>query len=112
VADFSVHADRLSAEADERLGDLIRYAVDGVNGGEFVDMKARVFPVEPPAGWRGSDEAQGGWRLRIAMEKVAKPALTDRIQCDAILGTGTNYRPVSSNPMRDGRYWLIDLQKV
>lgn len=112
MAEFSVHADRLSAEADERLGDLIRYAVDGANGGDFIDMKARIIPIEPVAGFQRMDEAEGLYRLRVAMAKVVQPSRDDRVQCAAILGAGVDYRPMAKNPMRDGRYWLVDLQKV
>lgn len=106
--DFSVHADRLDAEADNRLGDLIQYSISGA---AFVDMKARVFPVEPPQSWKGADEAQGGWRMRINSSLVPQPSRADRIKCARVFGD-LQYRPIDKSPTRDGRYWLVDLQKV
>jgi hypothetical protein len=114
VDDFSVHADRLSAEADTRLGDLIQYAIAGASGGDYVTMKARLATNEQPISPRGfarMDEAQSGWRLRIAAALVPHPKISDRIKCAAILGDAV-YRPVAADPVRDGRYWLVDLQKV
>lgn len=113
--DFAAHATRLSAEADSRLGDLIRYAVNGENGGAFVDMRGRISANETPlgtgfGGLQRRDEMLGGWRLRIAKDLVTKPAMTDRIECAAILD-GV-YRPMAADPVSDGRYWLVDLQKV
>lgn len=108
MADFAAHADRASAEADARLGDLILYARNGEN---FAEMKGRVLAAEPAMGWKAPDEAQGGWRLRIAKANVPLPSLNDRIQCAAILGDA-EYRPVAKNPIDDGRYWIIALQKV
>lgn len=110
--DFAVHAAALSAEADVRLGDLLSYAIDGQNGGSYVAMKGRITAAEPASGWQQGDEIRGTWRLRIAKALVPRPTIRDRIQCETILGAGRVYRPVSSNPIDDGRYWLVDLQKV
>jgi hypothetical protein len=58
------------------------------------------------------DEAQGGFRLRVAKDKVPQPSKDDRVKCAAVLGAGAIYRPMAKEPMHDGRYWLVDLQKV
>lgn len=112
MAEFADHAERLSAEADNRLGDLILYAIDGGDGGAYVSMKARVFAAEPSRGWNKADEMQGGWRLRVAKVLVPLPSKDDRLQCEAVLGAGTVWRPIATDPISDGRYWLVDLQKV
>lgn len=112
MVDFDVHADRLRAEADTRLGDSILYAVNGATGGDFVAMKARLMEAEPPAGWEPRDEMQGGWRLKIAKALVAKPSKADRIQCDPILGAGLQYRPTAKDPVDAGRYWFVDIERV
>ncbi len=112
MVDFSVHADRLSAEVDNRLGDVVSYAVGGANGGAYINIKARVFAAEPTRGWEKGDEMRGGWRLRVAKVHVPLPSIADRIQCEPILGAGEVYRPVSKDPINDGRYWLVDLQRV
>lgn len=112
MVDFAVHAAALSAEADNRLGDSILYAVDGASGGAYVAMKARIMEAEPTHGFDRTDEMRGGWRLKIAKVHVPAPSLRDRLQCDAILGTAIIYRPVATDPVDAGRYWLIDLQKV
>jgi hypothetical protein len=109
--DFAVHADALSAEADNRLGDLIQYAIDGEAGANFVPVKGRITAAEPAAGWQAQDEAQGVWRLRIAKDVVPQPSKRDRLTCAPILGADT-YRPMSKNPIDDGRYWLVDIQRV
>lgn len=110
--DFAAHAAALSDAADEHLGDLIEYAVAGESGAPFVPLKGRIFAVEPPTNWAATDEMQGGWRLRIAKDKVPNPSKADRLRCSPILGDGTVYRPGPKNPIDDGRYWLVDLQKV
>lgn len=110
--DFAVHAAKLSAEADNRLGDSILYGIGAAVGGDLVPMKGRIFASESASGFGSIDEPAGGWRLRIAKDKVARPSLSDRLQCDAILGEGTTWRPAGKDPIDDGRYWLVDLQKV
>jgi hypothetical protein len=113
VVDFSDHADRLSAEADNRLGDLIQYAIG--TGGDFVDMRGRIFANEEtitPRSFNRMDEVQSGWRLRIAAALVPNPSKDDRLKCARIFGEDVAYRPVPAVPIRDGRYWLVDLQKV
>ncbi len=110
--DFAVHAAALSAEADNRLGDSILYGVQAAVGGEMVPMKGRIVSPETLRGFGAIDEAAGGWRLRIAKALVPAPSRDDRLQCDAILGEGTTWRPVSKDPIDDGRYWIVDLQKV
>lgn len=113
--DFTVHADRLSAEADTRLGDLIQYAIDGASGGAYAAIKGRLVANEQPViprGFERMDEIQSQWRLRVAAEAVPTPTKNDRVKCDAMLGVGQVYRPIGADPIRDGRYWLIGLQKV
>lgn len=109
MVDFAVHAARLSAEVDNRLGDLIQYAAGA--GAAFVEMKGRVFVADASTGLDPIDEAENRWRLRIAKGKVPAPSKADRIKCSTILGNVT-YRPVAKDPISDGRYWLVDLQKV
>lgn len=111
MVDFAVHADRLSAEADNRLGDSILYAPAGATGGDYVAIKGRIEAAEPTEGWSARDEAQGMWRLRVAKDVVPLPSKDDRLQCAAILGDAT-YRPMAKDPISDGRYWLVDLQRV
>lgn len=112
MVDFAVHADRLVAEADNRLGDLVSYAIGGASGGAYINIKARIYAAEPTKGWEKTDEMRGGWRLRVAKVLVPSPSKDDRLQCEAILGAGNVYRPIARDPMDDGRYWLVDLQRV
>lgn len=109
--DFAVHAARMDDVADEALGDVVLYAVDGANGAPYVEMKARILQADPAAGWESQDEAKGIRRLRIARSKVENPSRDDRVQCTAKLGPDT-YRPANKSPVIDGRYWLVDLQRV
>ena len=109
--DFSVHADRLSAEADNRLGDLIQLAVE--SGGAYGPVRGRIFSSDDsPGGLDRIDESRGGWRLRIAKAVLPQPSKENRIKCDAILGAGAVYRPMAKDPINDGRYWLVDIEKV
>lgn len=111
---FAVHAERASTEAMARLGDLIQYA-SGV-GGAFVAMQARIFSgtgdvFHQLRGLQKTDESLDVWRLRVAKELVPQPSRDDRVKCQRILGDVV-YRPMAKDSITDGRYWLIDLQKV
>jgi hypothetical protein len=106
--DFAGHAAVLSTEADARLGDLIQYSVDGA---AFIDVKARIYSAEPTNDWAKNDEIRGAWRLRIAKAVVPSPSKNDRLTCIPILGD-LLYRPIAKDPIDDGRYWLVDLEKV
>lgn len=108
---FSDLAAQLDAEADARLGDSILYAVDGANGGAYIAIQGRIFATDPPAGFQKMDEARGIWRMRVAKVVVPSPNKEDRLQCVPVLGDGT-WRPTNKNPVDDGRYWLVDLQRV
>jgi hypothetical protein len=115
VDDFSVHASLLANEADDRLGDLIQYAINGALGGNYVAIKGRLVANEQPViprGFERMDEIQSQWRLRVSAANVPSPTKNDRVQCDAILGAGETYRPVAADPIRDGRYWLVGLQRA
>lgn len=100
---------------DNRLGDLIQYAANGAAGGDYVDMRGRILTSEGMPSFRGGlqriDEVRGGWMLRVAKDLVPAPSKNDRVKCASMLGDDV-YRPIGSDPIGDGRYWLVELQKV
>lgn len=76
-----------------------------------MEIRGRIRANEPPAFSDRQDQARQGWRLRVSKSVVPNPSMQDRLQCPAILGDDT-YRPVGPKPIGDGRYWLVDIQKV
>jgi hypothetical protein len=86
------------------------YSTDG--GAAFTVIKGRITAAEANTFAAGRlDEAQGHWQLRVSKDVVPDPNKDHRIQCAPILGADT-YRPTGRDPISDGRYWLVDLQKV
>ena len=92
---------------DEVLGDDVLYAKAG---GPFRKIGAFVLWVND-TGDGDFDELLERPRLKVAKALVDRPARADRIRCGAKLGT-TTYQPAGTAPQDQGRYWLVDLQKV
>lgn len=106
--DFASLAARMDAQVDARLGDSISYRRP--TDPQPVDMKAFLIFGEPgDGGWTGRDQAKGIVRMKISRALVPDPSKHDRITSPLLDGT---YRPLGGDPVVEGRYWLVDLQKA
>lgn len=91
---------------DEILGDDVLYSR---GGGPFRLLGAFILFVEDSGG--DIDELVERPQLKIAKTLVDRPMRADRLRCTAKLGIAT-YQPAGNTPRDQGRYWLVDLQKV
>jgi hypothetical protein len=113
MADFATHAKKLDAQADNRLGDSISYSFDG--GGSWTTFKGRIFSpddIDEGADINTRTRVADRKRLRVSREFV--PSVDKgmhRLRCFDVLGAGT-WRPTTSRPTIDGRYLLVDIEKV
>lgn len=101
-------SDEMDAVVDANLADQIRYSI---RGAPFRTLAGYVEFDNPSLSIDEIDELATRPRLKIAKALIDKPVQMDRIQCTARLGSAT-YRPVGKAPREQGRYWIIDIQKV
>lgn len=103
--EFSLTMDQ---EVDDRLGDAIDYAANGVT---FVAIKGFVQFTPAPDGLDATDEIfDVRPRVKIAKAIVPYPDPQHRLRA-ARLGNAT-YRPAGSVPENQGRYWVFDVERV
>ena len=102
--------DQLSAAmdqaVDDRLGDTISYAANGVS---FEEIKGFVLLSEASLGLESIDEVISTRpRVKIAKALLPYPEPTHRLR-HAKIGQGT-FMPASVRSDNDARYWLFDVE--
>jgi hypothetical protein len=113
MKDFAAAVAMLDAKADARLGDSLFYDASGLPAADPV--KGFIFdPAE--IALEGLDVAvdQVGIRRRLKISRLIVPQWTraDRIRSDHGLLIGFTWKPTNGRPITNGRYWLLDLEKV
>jgi hypothetical protein len=113
MVSFAAAVARLDAEADTRLGDFLFYDVGGIQSSEQV---AGFFSDPAELQIEGLDAALDNVgrrrRLKISKKLVPNPSKTDRIRSDHPLVDGATWRPTMWKPITNGRYWIMDLEKL
>lgn len=106
---YAALAARMDAEVDTRLGDSISYSI---NGAPYASIQGFITDADP-----GQDLAATGLdplpkrkRVKVARTVIERPSTADRLQAD-LLGPGV-FRPRTSKPRVDGRYWIFDVERV
>lgn len=108
MSNWDDHAALMDATVDDRLGDTIEYAANGVN---FVDMKGYVQFTDAVSGLDATDEIfDSRPRVKIAKAVLPYPDPAHRLKSTK-LGAAT-YRPGGSVPQEQGRYWLFDVERI
>jgi hypothetical protein len=110
---FAAAVARLDAEADSRLGDFLFYDVGGIISSEPVNG----FITDPAElqieGLDASlDNVGKRRRLKISRVLVTTPTKNDRIRGDHPLLDGATWKPSNWRPITNGRYWIMDLEKL
>lgn len=116
MADFASLAEKMDAQVDARLGDSILYKRAGLDA-DFVPHKAfLIFGEQIEGGYNPArSRGTGAVCLKVARSIVPRPSMNDRVKTDpALPGPQLDgiYRPLGSDPVVDGRYWIVDLQKA
>lgn len=107
MAGYAVHAARMDAEVDERLGDDVELKTRGV--AVFTTIKAFLYFDEPEESPAPRDSSKGKATLKIS-KAHGRPHLDWRIK-SPLLG-GSEWRPIGKDVATAGRYWVTDLQPV
>lgn len=94
---------------DDKLGNDVEYAFDGQT---FEVIKAYVDHVTPSENFSFGevDPLSARPKLKVGKYIVETPSKRHRIK-HRLYGDAT-YRPENWTQSENGRYWLIDLQKV
>jgi hypothetical protein len=101
-------ADILDATVDDKLGDRIEYAANGVN---FVPIAGFVKTANANLDLSPIDEMTDSRpRVKIAKALVPYPDPAHRLRHPR-LGQGT-FRPASTLPDDEGRYWIFDVERI
>lgn len=108
MGNWAQHATVLDQIVDAEIGDTISYSI---NGAAPVPMDGFIIFEDDGFGVAGIDELKQRTRLKISKALVPNPRQTDRFTCVARLGAGT-WRPSNNAAATQGRYWLVDIQRV
>ena len=100
------------AVIDEKLGDEVEFASDGVT---FTPLKCFAFPkgAEAEISFAPLDPVDGVPRIKVARVRIDKPSKSHRFKVPQLEDPQvTKWSPGNWVKIENGRYWLIDLRKA
>ncbi len=101
----------LDQTVDRHLGNTVAYALDGLN---FENMQAFVInaaEADDVEGFAEIDPLNKRHRLKIGKYLVSEPKKEHRLR-HPLIEDGVDCRPGNWQEVENGRYWLIEPQKV
>lgn len=111
MKDWNEQMAPVDIDVDAELGDRVQFSPGGAN--PFIDINLFVSP----AGWDIPEQpldASGTARERVLVSRSLLPSITHamRFIVPQIAPAPQKWRPENWLSIRNGRYWLVDLQKA
>ena len=111
MPDFDAMIETVDEVADERLGNTVMLSIGGAAAAPVKAFVLGDVETEGQLGYGANDPVNSRYRIKIARSKYPVVRQADRFSHPNMHG-GVNCRPSQWITVEDGRYWLIDMQKV